>query len=527
MNPSRTTTGITAHLGSMGDRFSSVLTELGRADAVSRLWNRDYTLWSPDPTEIADRLGWLDVLDDMETQRGRIDDFVARARRDGLTHCVVMGMGGSSLFPEVVARSFPTGGSGLNLHVLDSTDPAVVGRVIETVPAEHTLFVASSKSGGTVETRSHLEYCWERIADPSRFAVITDPGSELGALARERGFREVFENRADIGGRFSALSLFGLVPAALAGLDWYALVERARDLEVALRSPDPEVNPGLFLGGLMGAGVGVGRDKLTLVMDPTVETFALWLEQLVAESTGKQGTGVVPVVEEPLGPADVYGGDRLFVAVGAVDHPLGLEALVATGHPVAHMTLDAPLDLGAHVLVWEVATAIAGAVLAVNPFDQPNVAEAKEATNRVLAGSALRPSSPPLTDLLGTLRPGDYLSIHAYCDPEGETYEALAGVRLELRDRLGVAVTLSPGPRFLHSTGQLHKGGAPSGVFVQVVDTDVVDVSVPGAPWTFGALKWAQADGDLITLGAHGLRAGRYDLADLVSALDHLHRVGP
>ena len=255
-------------LGELDGPLKATLDGLEAARAVSRLWNHDHTLWSPEPTEIVDRLGWLDVLDDMEAQRGRIDDFVARLNREGFTHCVLMGMGGSSLFPEVIARSFPTGPSGLELRVLDTTDPVAVARTSATVPHPHTLFLAASKSGGTIETRSHLEYFWDLVGDPNRFAVITDPGSDLAALAHDRGFREVFENRTDIGGRFSALSLFGLVPAALAGVDWFALVERARDRTEALRSDDPTVNPGLWLGAVMASAVTAGRDKLTLVLDP-------------------------------------------------------------------------------------------------------------------------------------------------------------------------------------------------------------------------------------------------------------------
>jgi len=514
----------TGELGPLDGPLADALADLAARQAVGRLWNHDHTLWSPEPTEIVDRLGWLDVLDDMAAERGRIDDFVARLKRDGFTHCVVMGMGGSSLFPEVIARTFPTGRSGLDLQVVDSTDPAAVARALAAVPEDTTLFLASSKSGGTIETRSHLDFFWDQIGRPEQFAVVTDPGSDLGRLARERGFREVFENRADIGGRYSALSFFGMVPAALNGTDWFGLVERAREVVPSLRSADPAVNPGLWLGALLAAAVGARRDKLTLVLDPRVEAFGLWVEQLVAESTGKAGTGVVPVVDEPIGPADVYGPDRLVVAIGQVDHPLGLEALAAAGQPVAQLTLPDPVDLGSQVLVWEVATALACAVLGVNPFDQPNVAEAKDATSRVLAGPVDLPASPPLTDLLGSVVPGDYVSIHAYLDPASDDYDALEGVRLELRDALRVAVTLSPGPRFLHSTGQLHKGGPPTGVFIQVVGADHTDAAVPGREFTFGQLKRAQADGDLLTLGAHHLRAGRYTVDDL---LDGLPRQAP
>ncbi len=502
-------------VGPLSTGLDAALAELAERDAVARLWARDHTLWSDDPTELSDRLGWLDVAEELLDSGERIDDVVARAVADGLTHAVVMGMGGSSLFPEVVARTFGVDAGALELVVLDSTDPAAVARVAAHVPPEHTLFLASSKSGGTMETRSHLEFFWDHIGRPEQFAVVTDPGSELGVVARERGFREVFENRPDIGGRYSALSYFGLVPAALAGAGWRELAAAAIAAAPALRDPDPAVNVGLHLGALLAAGVRAGRDKLTIVLDPRIETFGLWLEQLIAESTGKAGTGVIPVVGEPLGPADLYGHDRLFVAIGEVEHPVGLDVLAAEGHPVVELAFGSLADLGAQVLVWEVATAICGALLGINPFDQPNVAEAKEATNVVLAEGPSPVSTPSLEEVLAQVQPGDYVAVMAYVDPEGTEAAELAERRLGLRDELKVATTFGIGPRFLHSTGQLHKGGPPTGVFIQVVGHDPADAAIPGRPFTFSELKHAQADGDLATLARHGLRAARTDLAEL------------
>jgi glucose-6-phosphate isomerase len=503
-------------LGPLDGPLASVLADLEERRAVERLWARDHTLWSDDPTELADRLGWLEVVDEMVADRDRIDGFVDGLRADGFTHAVVMGMGGSSLFPEVLARSFPGMDAGLELSVLDSTDPAAVARVAATSPPGRTLFLTSSKSGGTIETRCHLDFFWDRIGRPEQFAVVTDPGSELAGLAHERGFREVFENRTDIGGRFSALSYFGVVPAALAGVEWPAMAERAHDVANALRSPDPLVNPGLWLAGVLGSAVRVGRDKLTLVLDPRVEAYGLWLEQLVAESLGKDGTGVVPVVDEALGSVDVYGSDRLFVAIGDVDHPVGLDVLADEGHPVVAVGLDDPLDLGAQCLVWEVATALCGAVLGCNPFDQPDVAAAKSATSRVLAGEAATPAGGALGDVLGSVSTGDYVVIQAYVDPEDDVVDALGEVRVDLRDRYRVATSLAIGPRFLHSTGQLHKGGPPTGVFLQVVGDDPVDAEVPGRGFSFGELKRAQADGDLATLVDRGLRVARVTVDDLI-----------
>lgn len=502
-------------LGPLADAVSTILDGLAADHAVERLWARDHTLWAPDPTEISDRLGWLEVADDMVAASERLDAFAEACAADGFTHVLVMGMGGSSLFPEVLAQSFETGAGRLELTVLDSTDPAAIGRAAALLPADTTLFVASSKSGSTLETRSHLDFFWERIGNPAQFAVVTDPGSELGELARQRGFRDVFENRPDIGGRYSALSFFGIVPAVLAGVPWRDLVGRAQAVTPSLRSDDPAVNTGLQLGAILGAAVQAGRDKVTLVIDPRIESFGLWLEQLLAESTGKHGTGVVPVAGEALGPETSYGDDRAFVSIGDVEHPIGLDVLAADGHPVVELHLDDVADLGAQVIVWEVATAICGAILGINAFDQPNVAEAKEATKAVLADGATGLPTTTLDEVLHLVGAGDYLSIQAYVDPLAPEVDELEELRLQLRDQYTVATTLGIGPRFLHSTGQLHKGGPPTGVFLQLVGADPSDAAIPGQPFSFSHLKHAQADGDLLTLTKHGLRAARVTLADL------------
>ncbi|MCU1452419.1 MAG: transaldolase [Acidimicrobiales bacterium] len=502
-------------LGALAPSVDAAAAALVERDAVARTWAKDHTLWGSDPTEIADRLGWLEVGREVLDERDRLDAFAAACAADGLRHAVVMGMGGSSLFPEVLARTFPTASGRLALTVLDTTDPAAIARVEATCPPEETLYLASSKSGSTIETRSHLAHFWERVGRPEQFAVVTDPGSELGELARSRRFREVFENRPDIGGRYSALSYFGLVPAALAGVDWPGLVGTSLTMESALRpGPDPATNPGLRLGAILGAAVRAGRDKVTFVIDERVATFGLWLEQLLAESTGKQGTGVVPVVGEPLGSLDVYGDDRLFVVIGDAPHPVALDALADVGHPVIELELDDPLDVGAQVLLWELATALCGAVLGINPFDQPNVAEAKAATMAVLAEGAHDVPVGSLADLLAQVKPGDYLAIQAFVDPDDPLLERLAEARYRLRDELHVATTFGLGPRFLHSTGQLHKGGPPTGVFAQVVTADNLDAPIPGEPFTFSQLKHAQADGDLLTLAKHGLRAARVRIED-------------
>lgn len=502
-------------LGSLTEPAAVALTELHDRDAVARAWARDHTLWRDDPTEIVDRLGWLTVVPDMAAD---LEATTARclALTADVDHVLLAGMGGSSLFPEVVARSGATAAGSPTLHVLDTTDPAAVARLAATLPPERTLHVAASKSGTTLETRSHLAWAWDRHPDPARFAAITDPGSELAALAAERGFAATFENPPDLGGRYSALSLFGLVPALLAGADVDGLLGAAAAMSDRLRGSSG-ANPAVRLAATMAAGVRAGRDKLTVVVPDEHATFGLWLEQLIAESTGKDGTGVVPVVGEPLGAPEAYGDDRLFVVLGD-DTATGLSRLADAGHPVSVLPFGGEFtDLGAQVMLWELATALTGALLGIQPFDQPDVAAAKAATARVLAEGP--PSIEPtgLDDLLGQVKPGDYLAIQAFVDPGGPEIEAIERARVVLRDRLAVATTVGLGPRFLHSTGQLHKGGPPTGVFVQVVADEGVDVPVPGAGYGFATLLAAQADGDLLALHERGRRAGRVALDELVA----------
>ncbi|MGH9139370.1 MAG: glucose-6-phosphate isomerase [Acidimicrobiales bacterium] len=504
-------------LGSLAAAAGEAVRDLHRRDAARRIRDGDHTLWQDDPTEVADRLGWLSCLPEMKEQVPELLDVADECRFEGLERAVVLGMGGSSLFPEVLARAFGSRPDRLDLTVLDTTDPAAVARVGDEWPLPRTLFLAASKSGTTIETRSHLEHFWSLQPGPANFAATTDPGSALAELARQRSFRHVFENRSDIGGRYSALSLFGLVPAALAGVSCDAL------LDGGLWALE-QLDAGLRLGAVVGAAVQSGRDKLTLVIDHRLAAFGLWIEQLVAESTGKHGTGALPVVGEPLGPPGVYGDDRLFVALGDVgeDDRLALDQLADEGHPVVGLPLEGPdaelvSALGVQVLLWEYATAVCGSVLGINPFDQPDVAAAKAATSAVLE-SGVVPDEPTvaLDDLLRGVQPGDYVSFHAYVDPASEAVETVERARVALRDRLRVATTVGLGPRFLHSTGQFHKGGPPTGVFVQVVGDDAVDVPIPGAPYGFSTLKQAQAAGDLRTLRAGGRRAARVALDDVM-----------
>jgi transaldolase/glucose-6-phosphate isomerase len=507
----------TERLGALTEPAEEAVADLGERDAVRRAYRRDHTLWQDDPTEVADRLGWLFVPAPMEHQVGELEQFTARCVGDGLTHAVLMGMGGSSLFPEVMVETFGTAAHHLELVVLDTTDPAAVGRVLRDLPLDRTLFVAASKSGGTIETRSHLELFWQEVGEPRQFAVITDPGSELGGLGLERGFRQVFENRPDIGGRYSALSHYGLMPAGLLGVDVAQLLDRAGHMAVATAPcVAADENPGLRLGAVMASAAEAGRDKLTLALPDEIASFGLWVEQLVAESTGKQGTGILPVVGEPLGPPEVYGDDRLFVAVGPAFHR-ELDALARAGHPVVELPYTDRFDIGAEVLRWQLATCLAGALLGINPFNQPDVTEAKAATAKVLSEGLPEIEAQPVARLLDQVRAGDYISIQAYVDPESELVGKLQEVRMRLRDRYRTATTVGIGPRFLHSTGQFHKGGPPTGVFLQVVGEDSQELPIPGRSFGFSTLKHAQAAGDLETLRRLGLRAARVDVDDLLS----------
>jgi hypothetical protein len=425
----------------------------------------------------------------------------------------------------------------LDLIVLDTTNPGQVVAVEASLDLATTLFIVASKSGGTIETRSHLAYFWEKVRDGRQFVAITDEGTSLDRLATERGFRRVFRSQPDIGGRYSALSHFGLVPAALIGADLDALLAGARDMARACSAMiEPAANPGAWLGALMGEAALAGRDKLTLVLPEALSTFGYWVEQLIAESTGKEGRGILPVEGEPPGAPEVYGNDRLFVVIDETretkdESGEGLAALDAARHPVVRLASnsepgtrnsDLASALGAEFFRWEFATAVAGQVLGINPFDQPNVQEAKDATARILDGREVEAATPPLDRVLGVVEPGDYIALCAYLPRNAETSAALAAARLALRNRYRVATTVGFGPRFLHSTGQLHKGGPPTGVFIQVVDRPDVDLAIPGEAYTFGELHAAQALGDLASLRAHGRRVARVTLAELMSAVEAL-----
>jgi transaldolase / glucose-6-phosphate isomerase len=496
------------------------LKAIDAAQLPKRIWARDPTVWKDDPStpELRDRLGWLTVGKAMAQQVKLLNAFSDEVRAE-FSRVVLCGMGGSSLAPEVLWRTFGTSPGYPSLHVLDSTDPRAVRQAEQGGNLAKTLFIISSKSGTTQESDSFFRYFWERTGGRgSQFVGITDPGTPLERLAGERHFRRAFLNPPDIGGRYSALSFFGLVPAALIGVDVKTLLHRAHRMAEACAACVPVLeNPAAWLGAILGEGALAGRDKATFVLSPAIASFGLWAEQLIAESTGKEGKGILPVADEPLGVPDVYGGDRVFVSMTlAGEAETGIEsrltALERAGHPVVHLRLDDRYDLGQEFFRWEFATAVAGAVLGINPFDQPNVAESKVNTKTVLAQRS--PPSPAATaaelqEFLGGIKPGDYLAIMAYLPPTPENDRRLAAIRLRLRDQLKVATTFGYGPRFLHSTGQLHKGGPPVGHFLQILERSGDDLPIPGESFSFGELEAAQAEGDLLALRGRGRPAIR------------------
>jgi transaldolase / glucose-6-phosphate isomerase len=515
------------------------LAAMARDRVVPRIWENDHTAWKPDPTEITDRLEWLTVAGQMAGEAADLAAFAGSVAADGFTTAVVLGMGGSSLAPEVLRATFGVAPAMLDLKVLDTTDPRQVADLEASIDLARTLFVVASKSGGTIETRSHFEYFWAKLPKGANYVVITDAGSALEKLGEERGVRRIFRNPAGIGGRYSALSFFGLVPAALIGVDVARLLAGAEEMAAACGPANaPVANPGAWLGAVLGEAALAGRDKVTLLLPPELATLGYWIEQLIAESTGKEGRGILPVEGEPVGRPEVYGNDRLFIALGP--HP-GLEALQRAGHPALtpqpplptrtsrergsnvsepgpQRETSGPMDpyqLGAEFFRWEFATAVACYVLRVNPFDQPNVQEAKDVTGRILEGEAPSDASLSLSEALGRAGAGDYIAINAYLPRNAETIARLAAVRARLRDRYHVATTVGFGPRFLHSTGQLHKGGANNGVFLQVVTDDPFDLPIPGKPYGFRALKAAQALGDLASLRSRGRRVARVTLEEL------------
>jgi glucose-6-phosphate isomerase len=560
---------------SLGDGQAAFAEAVDRARAeewARRISEKDTTLWSSNDrvqAAIADRLGWLDSPAHFADQIGALEGFGEGVRDAGFTTAVVAGMGGSSLAPEVLREVFGTIEDWLELRVLDTTDPAGVSAIVDDLDPLSTLWIVASKSGTTTEPLAFLADFWERAEQalrargakrfehPGEFIVaVTDPDKSVESIPHHDDFREVFLNPPDIGGRYSGLSYVGLVPASLMGIDLDPLLESARAMVDACRDENPETNPGVSLGLAIGTLAKNGRDKLTLIADPAIVSFGSWLEQLLAESTGKHGRGIVPVDREPVGPIETYGTDRVFVRLtladedGASPTTAGdtfVDAASAAGHPVIRIDIADPIDLGAEMFRWEVATAVAGAVLGIDPFDQPNVEEAKDLTRKVLAGASdgERPPAPPppivadsatgltlhgdapmrLTAGDGTIvgelarhlarrKPNAYLALQAFIAPTDAATESMDRIRAMLRDATHCATTAGYGPRFLHSTGQLHKGGAPIGWFLQLTADHPHDRPIPGWPYTFGRLIDAQAEGDFAAIESHDLPILRVHLAD-------------
>lgn len=530
---------------------------------VERLWKKDAQLWTG--ADEAQWLGWLDAPEQAQRALRELATFAAEVQKEGFTHVALLGMGGSSLCPEVLQRTFGSKKGFPKLEVLDSTDPQQIGALEKRLDLKKTLFVAASKSGSTLEPTIFEQYFWDRVvktvgADKAarQFVAITDPGSKLEASARAKGFRHIFHGVPSIGGRFSALSNFGLVPAALLGLDLERFLGRALEMRQACRNPDARANPGVVLGAILGTGAKSGRDKLTLVISPELASMGAWLEQLVAESTGKLGKGIVPVDLEPLGAPDVYGDDRLFVHIRLATSPdsaqdAGVAALEKAGKAVVRIHVADVIDLGAGFFRWEIATAVAGAVIGLHPFDQPDVEASKVATRALTSEyekTGVLPSEKPffveggielhadarnaatlsrssgsnatLADVLRALfdqaKPGDYFGVLAYLDMNAAFSAELATLRREVRDARRIATVMEFGPRFLHSTGQAYKGGPNSGVFLQVTGDDAHDLPVPGSKYTFGVVKSAQARGDFQVLCERGRRCVRAHIKGDVKA---------
>jgi glucose-6-phosphate isomerase len=511
---------------SLGSAIADKLELAAQVDVAGRLRQEDATLWGPPGApEISNRLGWLTIAERMLAGADQLDAFAAGVREDGLTDVVVLGMGGSSLAPEVLRRSFSPAPGQPRLHVLDSTDADTVRGLRDSVDPKRTLFIVSSKSGGTIEPLSLFAYFFSLVGVGRNFAAITDPGSGLEDLAHEHGFRHVFAGDPNIGGRYSALSAFGIVPAALVGVDTRALLSGAGGAWETAIAENPGIDAGVWLGAVLSALAQSGRDKLTFLISPSLPGLGLWLEQLVAESTGKHGTGILPVAEEPLGAPDEYGEDRVFAHLTNVQEPdpefaARVAALADAGHPVISIPTRGPGDLGRVFMLSELAVAVAGWGLQINPFDQPNVQQAKDATKRVLADYERThelPEEPEadadaLAALLGEASPPNYVAIMGYAQPSPEFDTAVAELRVTIRAARKVTTTFGYGPRFLHSTGQFHKGGPNTGRFLQLLHDGAADVEIPSAPYTFTTLKNAEAIGDFHTLRELGLPAERVRL---------------
>lgn len=538
------------------EAVNRALAEMAQSRVIARVWEHDHTLWRPDPAEIANRLGWLDSPTTVKAELSALTKRLDAIRAEGYSDILLLGMGGSSLAPEVLGRTLRVSEGPPHLRIIDTTDPTTLLGYAKSLDPAKTLFIVATKSGGTVETLSAFKYFYnwtgERIGYENaggHFIAITDPGSRLEEMAGRYQFRDCFLNDPNIGGRYSALSLFGLVPAGLIGIDIGKLLDRGQAMAEACGPTVPEgENPGAILGATLGAMAEDGRDKLTFILSPRIASFGDWAEQLIAESTGKAGKGILPVVGESPGEVEGYEDDRLFVYLKLGGD--GTYDAIATGleqadQPVIRLAQDDTYDLGGQFFLWEMATAVAGHRIGIHPFDQPNVEAAKVLAREMVAAylkSGQLPHSEPilsseslavysslslkakspveaLAEFLSLAGTGAYVAIQAYLPmTEEETGRGLAGLRGRIRERTRLATTLGYGPRYLHSTGQLHKGDAGRGLFIQITADDPEDAPIPdeagkpGSSISFGVLKAAQAEGDMQALVSAGRKAIRFHL---------------
>ena len=543
---------ITANLGAYQPALMEGLETLRDERIIERIWRQDYTVWKPEPAEVSNRLGWLYIWEEMIHRIGQLEALAYAARQNGLRQAVLLGMGGSSLAPELFSRMFPGSHDALELRVLDSSDPEALSAIDSQIDYTQTLFFVSTKSGGTVETFSFMKYFYRKAvaalgagAAGEHFIAITDPGSNLADIAKAYRFRTILLNDPNIGGRYSALSYFGLGPAAFTGVDLHRLLRSTMEMASACRgSQSLEENPAAVLGAILGCLANRGRNKITFLLPPLLASFGDWVEQLIAESTGKEGKGILPVVGEGLFAPENYGDDRIFVQItlsGESRNDHAVQLLQECGHPIIRLEISDLYGIGGQFLLWEMATAITGYFLGTNPFDQPNVESAKELARQMVAAyqlSGVLPQPKPdlldngiqafgthanslqaaLTELLAKGRPGDYIAIQAFLPPMEATSRTLQILRRNLLERTHLATTVGYGPRFLHSTGQLHKGDGGSGLFIQLTTSSPQDVPIPDemnsteASLTFGVLKSAQALGDLQALRDAGRRVVRFHI---------------
>ena len=548
-------------LGPLADSVSKRIAQLEAESVPARLWAHDPTLWAKDPAgqaEVKNRLGWLDSPDKARALIPAYQSFAKEIQNEGISRILVLGMGGSSLTAEVfaslLADAAPQTEGGVFLGILDSTHPEQVAQAAQDFPPDKSLYIVASKSGGTAEVNATFDYFWELSkGEGSRFIAITDPGTSLEALARERKFRRVFSADATVGGRYSALTDFGLVPAALLGMDLDQLLDRADWMKRQCGEHIPAArNPGLVLGAVLGESALEGRDKLTILADAPLSAFASWIEQIIAESSGKDGKGILPVPLEPIGDVKSYGDDRLFVYLrqtGELDE--NMKALRQAGHPVLEFAIPNIYDIGAEMYRWEIATVVACSILGLNAFDQPNVEISKKITKQKIAEyqktGQLEEGKPAWTDnsvsifssagvsgekldavlenFLKDAQPGGFIAINAYLPRNAEMIDELQGMRVAIRAKTGNAVTAGFGPRFQHSTGQFHKGGPKNALFIQITAEPALDIEIPTEGLTFGTLIRAQALGDYEALVAAGRKVLRVhlpngkDLAKLINAL--------